>query len=245
MTSSSRPANPAFTGCWPGGYDVTGSRHAATRRHLPAGRSAARETAASDATRRRARLPVMPVSRRKLVRDKIPEIIQAGGGHPVTRILDDAGYRQALLAKLAEEAAEAAQASTGDLPGELADVLEVLRALAAAAGMSWEQLLAWPTISATAAAASPARSSSNQSNETAPRAARQQTSQPMAAPDALCRRSDVRSAVRLRRAGCRHAGVHAHGASRQRRAGVHPRASVAPAAVLRGAACTRPRAPVL
>jgi predicted house-cleaning noncanonical NTP pyrophosphatase (MazG superfamily) len=84
----------------------------------------------------------MPVPYRKLVRDKIPEIIQAGGGHPVTRVLDQAGYRQALVGRLAEEAAEAAQASTEDLPGELADVLEVLRALAAATGMSWEQLLA-------------------------------------------------------------------------------------------------------
>lgn len=84
----------------------------------------------------------MPASHRKLVRDKIPEIIQAGGGHPVTRVLDEAGYRQALLDKLAEEAAEAAQASTEDLPGELADVLEVLRALTTAAGMPWEQFLA-------------------------------------------------------------------------------------------------------
>jgi predicted house-cleaning noncanonical NTP pyrophosphatase (MazG superfamily) len=84
----------------------------------------------------------MPVPYRKLVRDKIPEIIRAGGGHPVTRVLDQAGYQQALVGKLAEEAAEAAKASTEDLPGELADVLEVLRALAAATGMCWEQLLA-------------------------------------------------------------------------------------------------------
>jgi predicted house-cleaning noncanonical NTP pyrophosphatase (MazG superfamily) len=80
----------------------------------------------------------MPVPYRKLVRCKIPEIIQADGGHPVTRVLDEAGYRQALLDKLAEEAAEAARASTEDLPGELTDVLEVLRALTAATGMSWE-----------------------------------------------------------------------------------------------------------
>ena len=84
----------------------------------------------------------MPVPYRKLVRDRIPEIIQAEGRHPVTRILDEASYRQALLGKLLEEAEEAAGASTADLPGELADVLEVLRALAGAAGMSWEQLLA-------------------------------------------------------------------------------------------------------
>ena len=83
----------------------------------------------------------MPVPYRKLVRDRIPEIIAAEGRHPVTRVLDEAGYRQALLDKLVEEAGEAARASAADLPGELADVLEVLRALTAAAGMSWEQLL--------------------------------------------------------------------------------------------------------
>ncbi len=84
----------------------------------------------------------MPVPYRKLVRDRIPEIIQAEGRHPVTRVLDDASYRAALLAKLAEEAREASHAAAADLPGELADVLEVLRALTAAAGMSWTQLLA-------------------------------------------------------------------------------------------------------
>jgi len=57
----------------------------------------------------------MPVPYRKLVRDRIPEIIAAEGRHPVTRILDQADYRQALLDKLAEEAAEAAHASAGGL----------------------------------------------------------------------------------------------------------------------------------
>lgn len=83
----------------------------------------------------------MPFPHRKLVRDRIPEIIQADGRHTVTSVLDEAAYRQALLDKLIEEAGEAACASTADLPGELADVLEVLRALTAAAGMSWETLL--------------------------------------------------------------------------------------------------------
>jgi predicted house-cleaning noncanonical NTP pyrophosphatase (MazG superfamily) len=84
----------------------------------------------------------MSVPYRKLVRDRIPEIIQSEGRHPVTRVLDEASYRKALLAKLAEEAHEASQAAAADLPGELADVLEVLRALIATAGMSWTQLLA-------------------------------------------------------------------------------------------------------
>src|SRR5215469_11385647 len=84
----------------------------------------------------------MPVVFRTLARDRIPEIIQSEGRRPVTRVLDEASYRQALLAKLIEEAQEASHATAGDLPGELADVLEVLRALTVTAGMSWPQLLA-------------------------------------------------------------------------------------------------------
>jgi len=84
----------------------------------------------------------MPVVYRKLVRDRIPEVIESEGRRPVTRVLDEASYRQALLAKLIEEAQEASNATAGDLPGELADVLEVLRALTVTAGMSWPQLLA-------------------------------------------------------------------------------------------------------
>jgi predicted house-cleaning noncanonical NTP pyrophosphatase (MazG superfamily) len=83
----------------------------------------------------------MPVVFRKLVRDRIPEIIQSEGRRPVTRILDEPGYCKALLAKLIEEAQEASLATDDDLPGELADVLEVLRALTVTAGMSWLQLL--------------------------------------------------------------------------------------------------------
>ena len=84
----------------------------------------------------------MPAVYRKLVRDRIPEIIQSEGRHPVTRVLDEASYRKALLAKLIEEAQEASHAADDELHGELADVLEVLRALTMTAGMSWPQLLA-------------------------------------------------------------------------------------------------------
>jgi predicted house-cleaning noncanonical NTP pyrophosphatase (MazG superfamily) len=84
----------------------------------------------------------MTVVCRKLVRDRVPEIIQSEGRRPVTRVLDEAAYRQALLAKLIEEAQEAGHAADDDLPGELADVLEVLRALTVTAGMSWPRLLA-------------------------------------------------------------------------------------------------------
>ena len=78
----------------------------------------------------------------KLVRDQIPRIIEADGGQPVTRVLDQARYLTALRAKLMEEAGEAQAAPDGQLRSELADVLEVLQALAAAHGMSWEDVLA-------------------------------------------------------------------------------------------------------
>ena len=79
---------------------------------------------------------------RKLVRDRIPEIIQSEGRCPFTHVLDDVSYQEALLAKLVEEAGEVTHATALNLPGELADVLEVLRALTVTAGISWEQLLA-------------------------------------------------------------------------------------------------------
>jgi predicted house-cleaning noncanonical NTP pyrophosphatase (MazG superfamily) len=78
----------------------------------------------------------------KLVRDQIPRIIEAGGGQPVTRVPDQAGYQAALRAKLMEEAEEAQAAPDGQLRSELADVLEVLQALATAHGMSWEDVVA-------------------------------------------------------------------------------------------------------
>jgi predicted house-cleaning noncanonical NTP pyrophosphatase (MazG superfamily) len=73
--------------------------------------------------------------------DKIPAIITAAGGQPVTRVLDDAGYEAALRAKLLEEAHEAQAATDGQLAAELADVLEVLQALTAAHHMSWEDIV--------------------------------------------------------------------------------------------------------
>ncbi|HEX2312854.1 MAG TPA: NUDIX domain-containing protein [Thermomonospora sp.] len=73
----------------------------------------------------------------KLVRDRIPEIIEAAGGHPETRTADEAEYLAALRAKLYEEAGE--YVADGD-PAELADVLEVVRALASAHGMDPAEL---------------------------------------------------------------------------------------------------------
>lgn len=71
----------------------------------------------------------MRVIYNKLVRDRIPEIIEADGHHAVARVVEGQEYREALLAKLVEEAREAASSPPHELSGELADVWEVLHAL--------------------------------------------------------------------------------------------------------------------
>lgn len=69
------------------------------------------------------------VTYNKLVRDRIPEIIEADGRQCRTEVMTDAEYRQALLAKLVEEASEALAAEPHDLVKELVDLYEVLDAL--------------------------------------------------------------------------------------------------------------------
>ncbi len=78
---------------------------------------------------------------RKLVRDKIPDLISADGRTPVVEVLPASERQRALLEKLTEEAAEAVKASDEDLPEELADVVEVLRALASGLGLSWDDIM--------------------------------------------------------------------------------------------------------
>lgn len=73
----------------------------------------------------------------KLVRDRIPELIEAAGGCPETRIATGGEYSAFLRAKLYEEAGEYVASSA---PEELADLLEVLHALAATHGMSPAEL---------------------------------------------------------------------------------------------------------
>ena len=78
---------------------------------------------------------------RKLVRDRIPDVIRAAGRTPVVEVLAASQRSPALLAKLLEEASEAVEASDDELPEELADVLEVVRALAADLGLSLGQVV--------------------------------------------------------------------------------------------------------
>lgn len=73
----------------------------------------------------------------KLVRDRIPEIIEASGGHCKTEILSDDAYLTMLDAKLDEELAEYHRDQNIE---ELADLLEVIRAAAAARGYTPEAL---------------------------------------------------------------------------------------------------------
>ena len=82
----------------------------------------------------------MRVTYNKLVRDRIPEIIEADGHRAVTRVLRDGDYRAALLAKLVEEAREAEHAPAGELAGELADVWEVFQALLATLPLARREL---------------------------------------------------------------------------------------------------------
>ena len=73
----------------------------------------------------------------KLVRDKIPEIIELSGKTCVTEILSDADYLRMVDAKLDEELAEYHEDQNIE---ELADLSEVIYAAAKSRGYTLEQL---------------------------------------------------------------------------------------------------------
>ena len=77
----------------------------------------------------------------KLVRDRIPTLIQESGCQCDTVQLSEAEYHQALRDKLVEEAQEAATASPETLASELADLLDVIDALMVNCGISQESIL--------------------------------------------------------------------------------------------------------
>lgn len=67
----------------------------------------------------------------KLVRDKIPEIIENDGETPVVKVLNDNEYKKELEKKLKEEYEEVLLAKDKkERLEELADMLEVIRTLA-------------------------------------------------------------------------------------------------------------------
>ena len=73
----------------------------------------------------------------KLVRDRIPEIIETSGKTCVAVTLPDDAYIRALDAKLNEELAEYQQSKSLE---ELADLLEVMGAVVKARGYTWDDL---------------------------------------------------------------------------------------------------------
>ena len=73
----------------------------------------------------------------KLVRDKIPELIESDGKKCVIHILSEGEYIAALETKLDEEVAEYQADKNLE---EMADVLEVLRAICIARGYTLEEL---------------------------------------------------------------------------------------------------------
>lgn len=73
----------------------------------------------------------------KLVRDRIPEIIESSGNTCVTEILSDEDYLRMIDAKLDEELAEYHKDQNIE---ELADLMEVIYAAVIARGYTLEQL---------------------------------------------------------------------------------------------------------
>jgi len=74
----------------------------------------------------------------KLVRDKIPEIIEASGKKAKIRIAGDAEYKTLLRRKLQEEVNEFLESND---PKELADIIEVILSLSKTYGISLTELL--------------------------------------------------------------------------------------------------------
>lgn len=73
----------------------------------------------------------------KLVRDKIPEIIEANGESAEIEILDDQRFLQELHEKLFEEANEFVEEDSVE---ELADLMEVIYAIARLRGIDLEEV---------------------------------------------------------------------------------------------------------
>lgn len=74
----------------------------------------------------------------KLIRDKIPGIIEANGEQCEIRVMEREEFERELRKKLAEEAAELMETPKEDLVNEMADVLELLKSIASFYGINFE-----------------------------------------------------------------------------------------------------------
>ncbi len=77
----------------------------------------------------------------KLVRDKIPELLDKNGGETETEILSEEKYIKCLYEKLGEECKEVIETkSREDLIEELADLYEVILSLIKVKNISMEEI---------------------------------------------------------------------------------------------------------
>lgn len=75
----------------------------------------------------------------KLIRDKIPQIIESNGKKASIKVLNDAEYRTELDAKLTEELAEYQNADESSKVEELADLVELIYAILDNKGVSIDE----------------------------------------------------------------------------------------------------------
>ena len=83
----------------------------------------------------------MRIEYNKLIRDKIPEIIEKAGKSYQIEIMSDDEYRKSLLNKLVEEAQETVDANPSNLRVELADLYEVIDAIMITFNISKEDVI--------------------------------------------------------------------------------------------------------
>jgi predicted house-cleaning noncanonical NTP pyrophosphatase (MazG superfamily) len=87
-------------------------------------------------------LPMIRKTHNKLVRDRIPQILESQSIQFAVEGMTPDQYRQALRQKLLEEAQEAATATEANLITELADLWEVIDATISAHGIRRDHVLA-------------------------------------------------------------------------------------------------------
>ena len=81
------------------------------------------------------------MSYNKLVRDRIPEIIEQNGEIPKIRKLDDEEFKSELEKKLLEECNEVLDSNYNNRLEELADILEVINYLATLEGENLDTVI--------------------------------------------------------------------------------------------------------
>jgi len=75
---------------------------------------------------------------RKLIRDKIPEIIEANNGKYELRMMEEDEFKKELKKKLIEESKEVIEAEKSELRKELADVLELIKSISESEDINFE-----------------------------------------------------------------------------------------------------------